>query len=367
LSSDYLLKGKVPLLARIKWSQSVTLEFHRTKPANLDALARLLISVFDASPDAIFANSQVLRWKYFESGPHWENSRSYILSADGEIQAHCAVWPLNLQFSGQRLTCNCFIDWVNAGNFPGAGFMLKRKLLDLSEISIVVGGSDDTRAIVPRLGFEHAGDVVLFARVVRPWAQFRTRPREPIWKGTARLLRNAILSQSPAGAIYKSWSAVRLDSFESVVHCQPESDYPSPWRDSNYLNYWLRCPAAVVRGYAILNNDSEIGYFLLSHAGGQTRIADIRLRSQDAEHWTAAYRLATKVAGELPETCEVLAAASTPWAAEALTASGFRNCGSVPFFLYDPKKKLAGAPPIFWNMIEGDAAYLQDQAYPYAT
>ncbi|MCU1265907.1 MAG: hypothetical protein JWM21_2225 [Acidobacteria bacterium] len=345
----------------------MTLEFHRTEPANLDALARLLISVFNASPDAIFANSQVLRWKYFESGPQWEGSRSYLLTNKGEIQAHCAVWPLNLHFSGQRVTCNCFIDWANGRNLPGAGFMLKRQLLSLSDAAIVVGGSPDTRAIVPRLGFAHAGEVALFARVVRPWRQFRTRPTEPIWKGTARLLRNTVLSQSSPGAISKGWRAERINSFESVVHYEHESDYPIPWRDSNYLNYWLRCPAAEVLGYALLNNDCEMGYFLLSHVEGQTRIADIRLHSQDAAQWTAAYRLAARVAAELPETCEVLAVASTPFADEALTASGFRNRGSVPFFLYDPKKKLAGAPPIFWNMIEGDAAYLQDPAYPYAT
>jgi hypothetical protein len=245
--------------------------------------------------------------------------------------------------------------------------MLKRQLLNLSEASIVVGGSADTRAIVPRLGFAHVGDVALFARVVRPWRQFRTRPAEPIWKGTARLLRNTASSQSSAGSIPKGWRAVRINSFEPVVNSQHDSVYPMPWRDSEYLNYWLRCPAAEVLGYAILNNDSVRGYFLLSQVGGQTRIADIRLHSEDTEQWTAAYRVATRVAGEIPETCEVLAVASTPLASEALIASGFRNRGSVPLFLYDPQRKLACAPPIFWNMIEGDAAYLQDPAYPYAS
>ena len=345
----------------------MTLEFHRTEPDKLDALATLLLSVFDAAPDAIFANRQVLRWKYFGSGPQWEGSRSYLLSKEGEIQAHCAVWPLNLHFSGQRVTCNCFIDWANRTNLPGAGSMLMKNLLKLSETSIVVGGSADTRAIVPRLGFAHVSDVALFARVVRPWRQFRTRPAEPIWKGAARLLRNTLWSQSSVGSIPKGWCAVRINSFESVLNCQHDSDYPIPWRDSEYLNYWLRCPAAEVLGYEILNNDSVIGYFLLSQVGGQTRIADIRLHSEDPEQWTAAYRLATKAAAELPETCEVLAVASTPLAVESLTASGLRNRGSVPMFLYDPQKKLAGAPSIFCNMIEGDAAYLRDPDYPYVS
>jgi len=91
------------------------------------------------------------------------------------------------------------------------------------------------------------------------------------------------------------------------------------------------------------------------------------LHSADPREWIVAYRLAAKAAAELPETCEILAVASTPLARESLTASGFHNRGSAPLFLYDPQKKLAGAPPIFWNMIEGNAAYLHDPAYPYVT
>jgi hypothetical protein len=345
----------------------VTLAFHRTEPANLDALTTLLLAVFKAPQEATFANRQVLLWKYFESGPQGEGSRSYLLSNEEGLQAHCAVWPLNLHFSGKRVTCNCFIDWANRTDLPGAGFMLKKKLLKLSEVSIVVGGSADTRSIVPRLGFAQVGDVVLFSRVVRPWAQFRTRPREPLWKGAARLVRNAYSSQTSAGSIPKGWRAVLVNSFDSVANIQNNSDCPTPWRDSRYLNYWLRCPAAKVLGYLILNEDSIIGTLLLSQVEGQTRIADIRLQSQNPDHWKAAYRVAAAAAAELPETCEVLAVASTPWAVESLTAGGFRDRGSVPLFLYDPQRKLANSQPIFWNMIEGDAAYLQDPDYPYAS
>jgi Acetyltransferase (GNAT) domain len=345
----------------------MSLEIHRTTPAEIDALATLLISVFNAAPDAVFANEEVLRWKYFESGPRWEGSRSYLLTKEDRIQAHCAVWPLNLHFSGQRVTCNCFIDWASTRDLPGAGFMLQKKLLALSETSIVVGGSADTRAIVPRLGFGHVSEVTLFARVVRPWRQFRNRPPEAVWKQTARLLRNTMWSRSLVGSVPDGWTAVRVDSFLSASNCDAHSTNPMPWRDSSYLNYWLRCPATKILGYEILNHGSVEGHFLLSHVRGQTRIADIRLCSEEIERWTIAYRLGTIAAAELPETCEVLAVASTPFAAESLLACGFRDRGSVPLFLYDPQKKLAAAPPIFWNMIEGDAAYLEDSVYPYVS
>ena len=345
----------------------MTLEFHRTELADLDAVTGLLVSVFNSTPDAPFVNPQLLRWKYFDSGPQWNGSRSYLLRKAGQIHAHCAVWPLNLHVDGAEITCLCYIDWANRSDLPGAGFMLKKKLMKLADASIVVGGSTETRETVPKLGYVHVSDVTSFARVVRPWKQFRTRPSEPLLKGTARLSRNTLWTVSSSASIAKGWSAVQVDSFVDLSDSDHQIPYPTPWRSAEYLNFWLTCPAAEVKGYQVLYSESVYGYFLLSRVGGQTRIADIRLNSRDQQKWSAAYRLATNAAAQLPETCEILAAASTPLASDALLASGFRDRGSSPLFLYDPKKKLAGLPPIFWNMIEGDAAYLNDPAYPFVT
>jgi hypothetical protein len=345
----------------------VTLEFHRTELVDLVAVTELLVSVFNSTPDSPFVNPQLLRWKYFESGPQWEGPRSYMLRRAGQVHAHCALWPLNLHYSGAEITCLCYIDWANRSDLPGAGFMLKKKLMKLADTSIVVGGSAETREIVPKLGYVHVSDVTSFARVVRPWKQFRTRPSEALLKGTARLSRNTLWTVSSSASIPRDWSAVQVDSFGGSLDLDHELPYPTPWRSAHYLNFWLTCPAADVRGYQVLHKDSVIGYFLLSRVGGQTRIADIRLNSKDPQKWEAVYQLATNAAAQLPETCEILAAASTPLASNALVAGGFRNRGSSPLFLYDPKKKLAGLPPIFWNMIEGDAAYLNDPSYPFVT
>ena len=345
----------------------MTLELHRTELGDLNDVAKLLVSVFNLPSNASFVNPAVLRWKYFDSGPQWEGSRSYVLRKAGQIHAHCAVWPLNLHFADKEITCLCYIDWANRSDLPGAGFMLKKKLMKLSDTSIVVGGSAETREIVPKLGYSHVSDVTTFARVVRPWKQFRTRPTESVLKGTARLSRNTLWTYSSMLSIPKGWAALRVKSFDSPLHQYDELPYPTPWRNAAYLNYWLRCPAAEISAYHVLHNEFIAGYFLLSRVGGQTRIADIRLRSGVPQEWAAGYRLAARAAAQIPETCEILVAASTPLAREALAASGFRERGSSPLFLYDPKKKLAGALPMFWNLIEGDAAYLQDPVYPYVT
>ncbi len=352
-------------------------QLQSTTLSDLDAVAEVLVAGFKAAPDAPFVDRGLLQWKYFEPGPSWEGARSYLLRNGDRIQAHCGVSPINLRFADGVVTCLCFMDWVSAQNFPGAGVLLKRKIMGFAETALVVGGTDDTRAVIPRLNYKIVGDVGVFARVVRPWKQFRTRPTEGIVKDVARLARNAVWSRARAKAIIpEDWSAVRLQSFDSAVsHVLRRLSFahPTPERSADYLNYWLRCPAARVTGFSILNGSRIRGYFLLIRMGGQARIIDIRLAplagsgSNEQADWNAAYALAAKTAEEDPETCEVSAVASTEFAQAALLASGFRRKGSLPLALYDPREKLSAAPAIFWNMIDGDFAYSYDPAFPYVT
>ncbi len=347
----------------------MALEFLPTAPDDLEAVSALLLAGFKAGPEATFVDHSLLHWKYFESGPQWKGSRGYVLKQDNAIQAHCGVWPVHLSISERNVTCLCFVDWVSDRTVPGRGFLLKKKLMDFAETAIVVGGTNDTRAVIPRLGFEIASEVGFFVRVARPWKQFRTRPTEGVGRDVARLVRNTTWSRTAMKAsIQADWSAVQLESFEDIFldDCCKRED-PTPWRNADYLNYWLRSPTVAISGFAIQRAKKNLGYFLLSRVGGQTRIADVRLSSTNQNDWNAAYSLVEHVASADPETCEITAVASTLFSEIALRSSGFRKRGSAPLFLYDPQKKLRDSPPIYWNLIDGDAAYINDPQHPYTT
>jgi len=344
-------------------------DFQPTVPEDMPAVSALMLAAFKAGPDAPFVDPSLLYWKYFEPGPRWPGSRGYVLKSGGEIMAHCGIWPINLICTDNSVTCNLFVDWVSDRKLPGAGFLLKKRLMTMTEATIVVGGSEDTRAVVPKMGFQPAGEVTFFVKIVRPWKQYRTRPSEGIARDAARLLRNSFWSQSTINAsIPKDWSARAVGSFKDnalVTSCQ--NGHPTPWRSAEYLNYWLRSPSAVVSSFLIYKGTNVRGYFLLSHVGGQTRIADIRLNSSKQDEWNVAYRLAARAAAKDPETCEIIAAASTLFSEIALLSSGFRQRGGAPIFLSDPHGKLIDSPAIFWNMVDADAAYLYDPEHPYTT
>ncbi|MDQ3584146.1 MAG: hypothetical protein M3407_00070 [Acidobacteriota bacterium] len=343
-----------------------------TTPADLDDVAALMCAAFSAGPGAAFADRRLLRWKYFAPVPQWDGPRSYSLRQDNELLAHCAFIPFALQLSGaagegaaRAVSHIGFIDWVASEKIPGAGVLLMKKLMKLGETAIIAGGTEMTRRTIPRLGFVQVGEVAYFARVVRPWTQFRTRPSEGVFRDAARLARNTAWSQSPALPISREWSATRVEQFAAISESR-HIQWTTPARSPEYLNYWLRCPAAKISGFVIRQGREPRGHFLLSKVRGQTRIADIRIDSADPLEWQAAYRLAASTAAEDPETCETLGVASTPPARAALTACGFRQRGNLPLFLSDPQGKLSAAP-IFWNLIDDDAAYTNDPAYPYST
>jgi len=341
------------------------LEFQPSTPSDIEAIASALVSGFHASPDAQFVDRDLLRWKYFETGPDWTGSRSYTLTRDGIIKAHCGVWPMNFQFGDHRISCNSFIDWVSDSDTPGAGVLLKKKLMKMTDTGVVVGGSKDTREVVPRIGFKHVGELTTFARVVRPLKLMRRRPSESPLKTAARLARNTLIGTSALSRTPPGWRSQQTHSFESLPAFSDQNEGLVPSRTVEYLNYWLRLPIIEIVAFEILKDDELRGYFLLSSAMNQMRIADIRISSDNLADWTAAYGLATKAAASNPGTCEVMSIASTPFAKAALQANGYRQRGIDPFFLYDPGDKLIEAPPIFLNLIDGDGAYLCDPSHPF--
>ncbi len=346
-----------------------------TSPADLEDIARLLCSAFDASPDARFVNRDLLRWKYLESAAENAPARSYVLRQGPDIVAHCAMVPL--AFSVDRhdpmpapdvetISGACFMDWVGDRRVPGAGVTLLKKMLTLVDVGIIAGGSEATRALAPRLGFKPRQTVSVFARVIRPLEQARTRPRTSLWRDAARFARNAAWSVRALGRLDPHWRGIGVSRLGSL----PDTTSPqsmAPVRTVSDLNYWLRCPAVAVSAFEIHRQSARAGYFLMCRVNGQSRIVDLRLAAASQADWEMAYRVAVQAAVEDPSTCEVVTLGSTPETSAALEACGFKRRGEEPLFVHDRRALLREAPPIVWSMINDDTAYMHDPLNPYAT
>jgi hypothetical protein len=346
------------------------LEFSPSSPADAPAIADFLLSVFQSAPGAPFVDPALLEWKYYVPHPDWEGSRSFVLRQGNQIVAHGCLFPVTLLESGRATAAHHLIDWAARRDVPGAGLRLVRELARLSPVLLTIGGSVQTRQILPKIGYRGYGAMEIYARVVRPWLQFRTDPFRRGWKAPLRVLRNLAWSRSRIPAPLPEWSAERIASFDDS--CAPllagraAGAFVSPRRTSELLHYLLRCPAADLSAYLLRRGQVPRGWFLLSRIAAQVRIADLWVDAESPEEWRSAFTLAMRAAAG-PGICEVTAAASIPPAAQALRENGFRRREVEPVFLYDPRKLVAEDALLNLTLLDGDAFYRQSPDYPYLT
>jgi hypothetical protein len=338
-------------------------------PSERDQTVEFLSAAFHLPKTAPFLNPPLLEWKYDLPRPDFKGSRSFAWMDGSEIAAHACVCPLTYRIGGQRISASYLIDWASGRRSPGAGVLLLRKISKMFSTLLAIGGSTDTQEILPKLGYKAGGELEVYARVIRPWRQFRTDPFSRGWKAPLRLARNLIWSSSRVPSVRAGWSCTVINRFDSshAVLFEAEPPYPASARTVELMNYLLACPGAKMSAYLIDHEGERLGWFVLSRVAGVLRIAELRLRSSDPAHWQAAFTLATRTALADPYACELIAAASIPVTAEALRYNGFRLRRTDPIFLLDLNGLLLGNAPFEVSLLDSDAAYLYSPEYPYMT
>lgn len=276
----------------------MSLEFRPGTEADLPAIIALLRQAFDGQA----MNEDLLRWKYFSP------TRSYVMLRDGLVIAHGCGWPV------PRFNAVCLIDWVSAQSAPGMGIMLVRKMAQLAPVMLSIGGSEMTQQIMPKIGFVPKGELLTFARVLRPWKQFRTRPDSRGLKGLAQFARNAVWSMAPVG---------------------------------------------------LARNSHPIPGVTLNRVNGQLRIVRIEMETGDL---ASLYAGVIEAARQDPEACELIALAHDGRTRRALLENGFQERRRRTVFVYDPAKTLSpDRYPLALDMLDDDMSFLSFPEYPYLT
>lgn len=97
-------------------------EFTPTEADQIETVAAFLQRSFHAAEDAPFLNRALLHWKYYESGPSWRGSRSYVVRDGGQILAHAAIWPLQFASEGEFTPDQAFPIGHLAKSIAGSAF-----------------------------------------------------------------------------------------------------------------------------------------------------------------------------------------------------------------------------------------------------
>jgi len=331
------------------------------------ALAGFLEGVF-GTPDG-FSNAALLRWKYFDPHPDWSGPRSWSIRDEGKIVAHTGVWPLRMRLpGGATVESMHVIDWAADPSSPGAGVALYLDTIARTPTLFGIGGSGMGRKVVRKLGIREVGEVGVWARVARPWEQFRRRPAGPAWKNAAKLGRNLWWGRSSPKTSWTTQAAAQFPaSLGELRAAPPRQDCVAFERSVETLNYILRCPVDRCSGFLLFDGERLRGYCVLSRVGPQARIAGLWIDGVDALEWGNAYAAAASAAAADPEVVEIVAFASTAFTGAALEGNGFRRILEKPVWLADPQGLLRDAPPLDVQQLESDAFFLGAGTNPFLT
>lgn len=345
------------------------LQFAPTLASEQPALIEFLSRVFAAGPQLNSFQPRVLEWKYFSPHPEWPHPRSFLLKNKQEIVAHGGVWPFRLRVDGSDVQAIHLIDWAGSAAFLGAGVHILRNIAVMCDVMVTVGGSQDTRKILPKLGYRHGGTLRRYVRVVRPWLQVRTRQSHD-WKSPLRFLRSSIALFKPLPEIPRAWRVDKVAEFKAEIEpllqpCRSSQPIPSARTAAN-LNYVLTCPAAEFSAYVVSEEGGPpLGYFIVSKIGRQARIVDIGTYKDDVRLLLSVCNAAAQRAGRDPDIAEMVAGTSSENLGPIFQQLGFRLCREDEILYYDRCNLLPPDTRLDLNLIDGDHSFIYNADHPY--
>lgn len=303
---------------------------------------------------------QDLHWKYWRERFDWEGTRSFVLTDERRVIAHGSAVPGRIAWGEHRASILQVTDWAASPKSPSAGVSLLARIGQLADIHVSVGGSQDTREIMPLIGFKPLCGITGFVRPLRPLRIFSSGARGG-WRVVARYLRSLLWKARAPSIDLAQCRVLRIEPRElallAPVFPRPRAGVAVIERSAAVFAHALACPIVASELYGFECRGTLRGYFLLTFAPGQARVADIWTESEDPAEWRACIQCAVERAMQHRDVAEIISWASTPELSARWLECGFhaRTCDPV---LVRQRGTLKIPPLVHLQMLDTDAAYL---------
>ena len=343
----------------------MALEFVPLEKSEQSNLIGFLENSFRAEPGLNSFRPAVMHWKYFAPHPDWKGPRSYAVKHAGQIVGHGGIWPVFLRTQERQVKVVHLIDWAASRSAVGSGVYLLRKMAGLADVLLTVGGSEDTRNLLPKLGYRTCGQLLQFARVTRPWLHFQTTPAKN-WKSPLKFLRDSARVVTGLPKPPEGWVAEKVEIFPSEMDGalnRATPDLARPLRTPGTLNHLLSCPAARFSAFFVREGRESRAYFVLSTVGHQARVVDMR-KADDATPWKTICSVAAQTAASDAQVSEIAVASSLSEVQQVWLDLGFVHRQTDQIFCYDPRT-LISSKRLDISLADGDHCFLTDPRSPY--
>ncbi|MGH8201355.1 MAG: hypothetical protein ACREVO_13505 [Steroidobacteraceae bacterium] len=302
-----------------------------------------------------------LHWKYWQERSDWSGSRSFVLTNGPDLLAHVAVVPGAILYDGTRARVIHMIDWAARREAVGAGTRLAKHIAATSDFTLATGGSRHSLRIQPRMGYVDCGTIAGYARTLSPLG-ILGRPSASRWKLLPRMARSLFWSLATPRTHMAGWQVRRIESDEIQ-----QTSLPLPTqmaarvvfeRSPVLLRHALACPMLPTELYGLEKDRRIGGYFLLSYAPGQARVADMWLASDDPADWRALIHAAVHRARSKKGLAELIVWSSDPTTSRILLDCGFHERLSLPISLLASPGTSLPRDIMRVQMLDSDAFYL---------
>jgi hypothetical protein len=252
-----------------------------------------------------------------------------------------------------------------------AGVLAVRLLMEIgsgADLVMIIGGSEDTQRIVPKIGFEERLHVGLYVKVLRPLRYIRasdpqhTPPRNAArlgWYWLRRLPGLAAGGRQAANGRYQ-WR----DMTGQQAPCRPLS--PSVMRnalDPAFLAWIKLCPQGSVHLLGVYRESELVGHASVLLLSRDSRVwanvmgADVW--TDDESAWCAVLEAVEQFLTRKQVTHVNAVGCYQPWC-DALLRHGYVRLGRSPVRMRDKSSRFGNIRDWHLTAIEGDLGYLME-------
>jgi len=253
------------------------------------------------------------------------------------------------------------VDWAARREMAGAGIRLARHVSRTSDFVLATGGTRHTLKILPLLGYAHCGTISGYARTLSPLGILR-RPIPSRWKLVPRMARSLLWSVATPKSDMAGWRVCPIGSEEIEQLCAAlpvqRAGMAIFERSPGLLRHALSCPIVPVELYGLEKRGRIGGYFLLSFAPGQARIADLWIDSQEPADWRAVVHAAVDRAKSRAGLAELIVWSSEPGLSQVLEECGFHERLRLPILVQGSENAPIPRDIMRVQMLDSDAFYL---------
>jgi hypothetical protein len=345
---------------------------------DMAAVCRLLDNAF-GNRVPIHPNwREVIEWLYFSPAIKDQTPRAFVIVDKRSVVGHIGLTLSEFTNGDQLFSVVQTENWVVNPDYKVGllSLRLMGEAISLGDAAIIIGGSEDTRRIIPKIGFKKQLDIDRYLKVIKP-AHYLAMSRSG-----KRLLRNTgklimFLANSPQSLLRaggknntSAYQIIENNGHDPIDSTGSDSVVvsPSPRRvlrntlNPKFLDWYKQCPQGIVHTLKFHDEARKLigqaAVLIQSRRGNcYANLVNVDANTEDSSVWSDIVDSAERFLIDKGVTHINTVATFEPLR-RALSQKNYCRVNYLPLWVRDKNNRLGNIEAWHITAIEGDLGYL---------